>query len=287
MNKRTNHMKIKYLGTAAFEGIPAMFCNCEVCKNAFKLGGKNIRTRSSALVNDDLLIDFNPDTEIHYQTYRFDMDKIDNCLITHDHNDHFYPEDALMAGNDYAKQNKHKMTYWAGRAAIRHAVIVEYGDGGPQNFENVIGLKEVEAYKIYKVGKYDVLVLKANHQTETTPLFYAISDGKKKLLYAHDSGYFFEETWQALKEFAKTGKFDLVSCDCTGALQKNWRDHHLSYDVDLEIFGRMKKEGIADENTKFVVNHFSHNGGANYDDLKPVADKDGVIVSYDGLEIEF
>ena len=49
----------------------------------------------------------------------------------------------------------------------------------------------------------------------------------------------------------------------------------------------MKKEGIADENTKFVVNHFSHNGGANYDDLKPVADKDGVIVSYDGLEIEF
>ena len=50
-------MKLTYLGTAAAEGWPAVFCNCENCKEAARLGGRNIRTRSQALVNDDLLLD--------------------------------------------------------------------------------------------------------------------------------------------------------------------------------------------------------------------------------------
>ena len=32
-------MKLKYLGTAAAEGYPAMFCNCENCKKAQKEKG--------------------------------------------------------------------------------------------------------------------------------------------------------------------------------------------------------------------------------------------------------
>lgn len=51
-------MKIKYLGTAAAEGIPAIFCECANCKRSRMLGGKNIRTRSQAIIDDVLLIDF-------------------------------------------------------------------------------------------------------------------------------------------------------------------------------------------------------------------------------------
>ena len=51
-------MKIKFLGTAAAEAYPAMFCDCENCKKAESLGGKNIRTRSQALIENDMLIDF-------------------------------------------------------------------------------------------------------------------------------------------------------------------------------------------------------------------------------------
>lgn len=39
-------MKLQYLGTAAAEGFPGMFCNCTACERARKAGGKNIRTRS-------------------------------------------------------------------------------------------------------------------------------------------------------------------------------------------------------------------------------------------------
>lgn len=280
-------MKIKYLGTAAYEGIPAMFCDCDVCKNAFKLGGRNMRTRSSALINDDLLIDFNPDTLYHYHKYRFDMGKIDNCLITHSHSDHFYPADILAAGNSYAVHNSHKINYWAGRASIKCAEAAIDSDGGIRRFENVIGLHEIEAFKTYKIGKYEVFVLKANHSEYTDPFVYAINDGERKLLYAHDTGWFCDETWNALKEYALSGKFDFVSLDCTLALLKGSRNGHMSYDVNLETIEKMKAEGIVNDNAAFVINHFSHNGGSNYDDIKPVAENDGVIVSYDGLEIEF
>ncbi|HPC76977.1 MAG TPA: carbon-phosphorus lyase, partial [bacterium] len=43
-------MEIMFLGTAAAEGWPGVFCSCDYCKKARELGGKNIRTRSSVLI---------------------------------------------------------------------------------------------------------------------------------------------------------------------------------------------------------------------------------------------
>src|SRR5699024_7123072 len=54
---RRTTMKLTYLGTAAAEGFPALFCNCPACREAARLGGRNIRTRSQALINRDLLLD--------------------------------------------------------------------------------------------------------------------------------------------------------------------------------------------------------------------------------------
>ena len=88
-------MKIQYLGTAAAEGYPALFCECENCTKAKKLGGKNIRSRSQALIDDKLLIDYNADTNLHYITHKFNLPNIKHCLITHGHHDHFYPMDLL------------------------------------------------------------------------------------------------------------------------------------------------------------------------------------------------
>ena len=53
-------MKLTYLGTAAAEGWPAAFCNCDGCRAARRLGGRNIRTRSQALVDDALLLERTP-----------------------------------------------------------------------------------------------------------------------------------------------------------------------------------------------------------------------------------
>ena len=64
-------MKLKYYGTAAAEGVPAIYCSCDTCKYSMTHGGKNIRTRSQALVNDSLLLDIPPDTLYHFQYLGF------------------------------------------------------------------------------------------------------------------------------------------------------------------------------------------------------------------------
>ena len=58
-------MKIKYLGTAAAEGVPAIFCRCEVCRKSKAAGGRNIRTRSQSIIDDRLLLDFCPAPALH------------------------------------------------------------------------------------------------------------------------------------------------------------------------------------------------------------------------------
>ena len=78
-------MIFKFLGTAAAEGIPAVFCECEACTIARKRGGKHIRTRSQAMINDDFLIDLNADTYTHFLNNNIVGSKIKNCIVTHNH----------------------------------------------------------------------------------------------------------------------------------------------------------------------------------------------------------
>ena len=95
-NERGKKMKLTFLGSGAAEGMPAIFCNCEVCRESRRLGGKNFRTRSQSLINDDLLIDFPADTYSHFQRFGIEGDTIKYLIITHPHQDHFYPNDLQM-----------------------------------------------------------------------------------------------------------------------------------------------------------------------------------------------
>ena len=76
-------MKLQYLGTAAAEGFPGMFCGCAACERAQKAGGKNIRTRSQAVIDDSLLVDFPADTYHHVLTHGLALEKIQHCIVTH------------------------------------------------------------------------------------------------------------------------------------------------------------------------------------------------------------
>ena len=273
-------MKIKYLGTAAYEGIPSLFCQCETCKKSMELGGRNLRSRSQAIINDDLLIDFPPDTVWHFHRYGLNWNNITNCLITHSHSDHFYPEDMMMIRKDYCHTNNYKINYYSGNAVYES--VKKMIDEDSEKYSDM-SINKLNSGNMYQIGKYYVMPLEANHDPKSTPLIYAISDGNKKILYANDTGYFFENTWENLKKF---GKFDLVSLDCTGSNQTGWVNGHMCLETNLEVFKRLEELGLIDNNTIKVVHHFSHNGQATYDELSEIANKKGIIVSYDGLEIE-
>ena len=273
-------MKIKYLGTAAYEGIPSLFCTCRVCTESKKLGGKNIRTRSQAIVDDKILIDYNPDTVIHNQSYNIDWEKIEAIIITHSHSDHLYPQDIEMAGKGYT-ENHRIFDFYSAKSG--YDMILPY----VTTTNGMITANLVESDKKFTVtGGYEILPLRANHAPETTPVVYAIKRGDKKMLYAHDTGMFFDDVVCSLEKF---GKLDLISLDCTGALTESgeWKNGHLKLKTCAEQIEILKSRGIVNDNTIVVLNHFSHNGNATYNDLCAAAKKYGYIVSYDGLEIEF
>ena len=92
-------MQFQYLGTAAAEGWPAVFCRCKYCLEAQRLGGKNIRTRSQAIVNDDLLLDLPPDTYMHKLMNHLDLSRVKYLFVTHFHMDHFYPQELTVRGS--------------------------------------------------------------------------------------------------------------------------------------------------------------------------------------------
>lgn len=270
-------MKIQFLGTAAFEGVPSLFCNCRVCRTSQRLGGRNIRSRSQALVDECILLDFNADTVAHYQKYAFDWDKIRVCLITHSHSDHLYPKDIAMNGPGYADCH---MALDIRAPESGYALLESVAQGTPY-----VKIQKIAPGDSFWVGDYHIWVLRADHDPAATPVLYAIEREGKRLLYAHDTGLFPNETWAQLE---KIGKFDMVSLDCTGCDRSDgWLSNHLSLPGDLAVLEKMKHLGIADAQTHVVLNHFSHNGGKTYDEMAELVDTLGLTVSYDGLIVEF
>jgi len=277
-------MKFQYLGTAAYEGIPASFCNCEVCEKSRKQGGRNIRTRTQALVDDRLLIDFPADSYIHSLVYGFNLSDIRTVIVTHDHGDHFYPEELLGRCPGFGHMPKgEELIIYGSRPTIDHFDAATDFAQWPR--EGYLLGKEVMPYVAFEAEGYTIIPLKADHAPSLEPVFYSIEKNGKRMLYAHDTGYFPEETWEFLKQM--DGVFDFVSLDCTEILMDDLRENHMGLQACVDVKERLIKMGRCDTHTIFCLNHFSHNGGATYDVMCRVAEEQGFLVSYDGLTLEF
>lgn len=273
-------MKIKFLGTAAYEGMPALFCECGACKRAIVSGGRNIRTRTQALIDDQLLIDFPPDTLYHSQKYALDWTKIHSCLITHSHSDHLYIED-IPQMKEWCSHGESKLHFYSAEDGYNKIMsVLNY-----TNWQKRVAITKIKAGDVFNADGYNVLALPANHDADASPVFFAVEKNGKRILYAHDTGVFPTEAWKLLEHF---GGFDLVSLDCTGGIGKfgEWRDGHLTLNTALEILAHMRSVGLANLNTLVVLNHFSHNCDSIYDELLPIEKEKGVIISFDGMELE-
>lgn len=275
-------MEILYMGTAAAEGYPALFCECERCKAARKLKGKNIRSRSQALIDGKILIDFNADSLWHSVKYNIDLTYIKTLLITHVHDDHLYPCDLSVRREGFAHlENCEKLNIYGSCDIIELLNDPEVvGQNGCYGCE----LNTVQPYKPFCAEGYKITALKAEHGTPN-PYLYLIEKNGKALLYAHDTGLFPEETLDYLKK--NNVKLDLVSLDCTEGNGGIGYPQHMNLERDIVTKDKLTEIGAADAETVFILNHFSHNGaGSLYDEFLPVARENGFDVSYDGMKVE-
>lgn len=271
-------MKLQYLGTAAAEGIPGLFCSCETCRIARKNGGRDVRTRSQAIINDFLLIDFPCDTLAHSIKYNIDCSKINHCIITHIHGDHLYPTELnnLRSGFCRLPENYDGFhMYGSVDAEQKLALQLEYTKGK-------LKYHSVAPFEPFYIGDLKITALKATHGT-SNPYIYMIEENDTALMYAHDTGIFPEETWEYLKNVGIV--FNAVSLDCTaGAEHELAYNGHMCLGRNVKCRQRMIDCGIANAETSFILNHFSHNGlSVNYTEFKDIVKSLHFEVSYDGM----
>lgn len=280
-------MKLTYLGTAAAEGWPAPFCRCSVCREARRLGGKNIRTRSQALVNDDLLLDLSPDTYQHTLQQGRDFSGIKYLLVTHSHTDHFYPVELTCRGGCYGQDMESPTLDIYCNTLVRDYFYRAAAHELEPDVEKGIRFHILKAFETVEVGPYRVTPFPARHMYPgNAPFFYLIREGEKSMLYAHDTGRFYPEVYEYLSKLGRP--LDLISLDCTSGKYENGpQGGHMGIPDNIVVKEELLSMGAADGNTRFIINHFSHNGHLLYDELKAQAEKHGLTPTYDGMEVEF
>lgn len=274
-------MRITYYGTAAGEGWPGVFCQCELCKKARLLGGKNIRTRSQALINDDLLLDLPPDNYLHSLYYGLDLSRVKTLLITHSHADHCYAPDLELLREPFSHTYPGQLQVY-GNETVEQAVIRACSDTGSKEERFLFHVAECNA--VFQTGGYTVTALRAVHAKGERCLFYRVAQGDKAVLYAHDTGALTQENLDCLA--AQKGMLSLVSLDCTCQKDRDGKNHMGLWDAVCQK-ERLLKLGLADEKTIWVVNHFSHNGGWLHEEISQRAQEYGMIAAYDGMTVTF
>jgi len=273
-------MKIKYLGTGASEGIPAPFCCCEICANARKKGGREIRHRTSCLIDGNLLIDLSPDTFSQAASYALDLSALSLLLITHTHPDHFYIYELINAVlPDIKRANEKKLNLACSQGVydeILHRLKKEQADMLLQSLEITI----LQPFEATELCGYTVTPLPARHST-VMPFIYIIEKDGKRLLYGNDTGFFFEEVWDRISGV----KFDMVSLDCTN-LTDNATPVHMSIEDDITVKKRFFQQKNLNPGTRIYATHFSHFANLTHYQIDERLRLNGIIASYDGMEVE-
>lgn len=274
-------MKVKFLGSSAAEGWPALFCECKACVKARELGGKNLRTRTSYLIDEDTLIDFGPDILLQTQRFSIDTAKIKQILFTHSHHDHLNTVDLLWR-TPYYSMVSGKIKIFANQHVMDRIENELHKTFGELKLKPLL----VKAGKTYKAGRLRISVLEAAHSTEDEQaLNFVISDGKSTLLIANDTGWWPEQTWRQIENF----KLDAAIIENTSGCHPKYRKQsnvHLGGDIVLEMRNELVRLGCMTTETPVTVNHFSHNSLSLHKDLSKFFKPHGIKVGFDGLELK-
>jgi phosphoribosyl 1,2-cyclic phosphate phosphodiesterase len=288
-------LNIIYIGTAASEGLPALFCQCPVCCSARKNGGHEFRGRTGLCVNGKLLIDIPPD--IYYGAARagVSLPDITDLIVTHSHEDHFdayelstrrTPVYCVRRPDD----DNNLRVFGNRRTGEKLSLYVPGAETGTAVKDGVSFLYTPMFEPIETAAGITATPLPANHDRNEECRMYLLEEQNspdgKRFLYGHDTGLFPNETI----EFMRGKRCDLISLDCTNVML-NGEQYHMGLPADIKMKRKLTEIGAADADTRFILNHLSHNGfiagGKVYSlaEFEEAAAGAGFAVSYDGMKV--
>ncbi|MBR6471739.1 MAG: MBL fold metallo-hydrolase [Victivallales bacterium] len=277
-------MRIQILGTAAAEACPAIFCDCENCQEIRRRGDvRDVRRRASYLIDEDTLVDFGPDAFFQATAFQIDLTKIRRILFTHAHLDHQNATDLMWRHRGYSRCSK-PIRLLGSHYTLGILLSRLSAEGESISFAEVLAEPvELACYQEATDGDLGILPLEADHAPGKAPMLYLISRGGKTLLVGNDTGYFLPKVWEHL-----AGKhIDAALLDCTSSLHyANQERGHMGANTVVKVAERLREMGCADDSSRLVATHFSHNGGSIHTDLEAFFAPHRIEVAYDGLALE-
>lgn len=278
-------MKITFLGTGAAEGVPALFCSCSVCELARKHHGKFVRRRCSVMINRNLLLDIGPDAL--WASVDFDIlyDKIEYILLSHVHFDHACIYSMLLALPKYRNCNVNKKIMIIGSLSvykmIQHELIKLREEA---SFWQVYFFYIIKPYETVEIGEYIVTTLPSDHDKYDQCLLFIISDRHNTIFYNTDTNMY-----NVKYKFKKIEKyiFDIVISDCTYGNSRNVKitDRHIGIYENIDLIKQFDENGMLTDNFYYILTHFSHDSICNYQEIANLAQRNKMIMAYDGLSI--
>ncbi len=273
-------MKLTLLGSAAAEGWPALFCECEACRKARERGGRDLRRRTAYCIDGEMLVDFGPDIYWQVVSFGVDLSEIRNILVTHSHEDHLSPIEFAWRRKGFSRVTS-SLAVWGNS----HSLERIRNGSGMREHDLGMDLEEVAPGTEFEAGPYRVFALKASHAGhEEKALNYVIEREGSALLIGNDTGWWSEETWADIGKF----RLDVAVLDCTyGLAAPEQRAWHLGAGAVVSMRDELRRRGALKAGARVIANHFSHNGGGSHQELCDWFAPHGIEVGYDGMTLAF
>jgi len=233
-----------------------------------------MRSRSSILVDQVLKIDFPPDTFHQAVNYGFNFASIKYLFITRSSYNNF-------AAEEFRNLNP----FLVNRKNLEYLRI--FGNvesmGLLKKFDSTLHatLHEIQPYQMINIGNFVVYPIKAMNNGDIYPLNYVIRKGSRTMLYATDTGLYEEKTWKNLKGLS----VDVAIVECSQGPKKSTQTERMGLPDVLSYKRKAEEIGLTGSSTKWILTHFSQQGGLLHEELEEVAKPFGFTVAYDGMEV--
>ena len=268
-------MNIRLLGTGAADGIPGFFADDMVSRYARDHGGKDVRTRSAALVDGVLKIDLPPDTLTQLHRDRLDARDWTALIFTHSDDDHIAVDELQYAMVPFTELDYLPFTIFANKH-VSGEIQCRYPDWPME-------MVETHSFEAFEHSGYTVTPVKATHIEHEDCQNLIIQSEGKSLLYATDTGVWPEVTF----EFLKAYRFDVLVIECTDGFNDSTYKGHLNVEGVLSVVSRLRKDGVVDSASRVVTTHHGHFGNARHCDLEEALRPHQIEPGFDGMLIEF
>jgi phosphoribosyl 1,2-cyclic phosphodiesterase len=286
-------MRLEFLGTAAAEGFPNPFCDCGNCQAARDEGGPSLRARSSALVNDELLIDLGPDLLTSIQRRGRSITAVKWAIQTHAHSDHLEQGSLFMRSRQCRPVDAQPVVYHCASTVVSrldHLLMAEerhlsLGEAEVQD-RYQLAIDMISPWESRSFGDYDLQTVKASHDDPALmTMVHAIRDRRsgRSLFYCTDTGPLQEGTWMRLA--ALGWAFDIIAIDFTFGFAGR-SSGHLNVEQVLEELGAGREAGAITGSTRVFATHIGHHSAPRHSDIVERCGPLGIEVAFDGLAIE-